>query len=149
MIYLITLIVFLLDFLTKWLVVSNLPFAQATPVFTHFNLFFVMNNGISFSFLRANSIASTWGLILLALIICGGIVYFIQKEKDKTSKIALSMILGGALGNIWDRIHYGAVVDFLDFYMDSHHFPAFNIADSFICIGVGLLLIKMYQKEKK
>lgn len=149
MIYFISLFAFLLDFLTKFLIVSHLELGQSIPVFSGFNLFLVMNKGISFSFLTAHSHGGVWGLIIMATLICLGIIYFIQHEKDPTSKMALALILGGALGNILDRIRYGAVIDFLDFYIGSYHWPAFNLADSFICIGVCFLLIKMFIKEKK
>ena len=85
----------------------------------------------------------------MAGLICLGIIYFIQHEKDPSSKMALALILGGALGNILDRIRYGAAIDFLDFYIGSYHWPAFNLADSFICMGVCFLLIKIFIKEKK
>lgn len=149
MIYLISFIVFILDLLTKSWAVSCLTFGVAKPILPLFNLTLVGNPGISFSMFTAHN---QWGimlLIILALSICGGIIYMIQKEKDALSRVALAMVLGGAVGNIWDRIHYGFVIDFLDFYWGKYHFPAFNIADSFICIGVGLLLLKMIKKENK
>lgn len=149
MIYLISLLAFGLDFLTKWWATSYLSYAVAQPVFPCFNLFLVGNRGISFSFLTAQSNIGVWFLIALALSICAMLVYMIQKEKDKFSRFALALVLGGALGNVLDRIRFGFVIDFLDFYWDKYHFPAFNLADSFICIGVALLLFKMMKKEKK
>ena len=149
MIYLISVFAFILDFLTKWWAVSSLEYGVPTPVFPCFNLFLVGNRGISFSFLSAKDATGIWLLIALALAICAFLIYLIQHEKDKFSRIALAMVLGGALGNVFDRLRYGFVIDFLDFYWDKHHFPAFNLADSFICIGVGLLLLKMMKKEKK
>ena len=149
MIYLISLFVLLFDLLTKHWAINTLTFGVPQPLFPLFNLTLVANRGISFSMLTADN---RWGvlfLIIAALVICGFIVYMIQKENDIFSKIALAMILGGAIGNIWDRIRYGFVIDFLDFYWGKYHFPTFNIADSFICIGVGLLLLKMMKKEKK
>jgi len=149
MIYLISLIVFILDLLTKSWAVSSLVFNVVNPILPFFNLTLVGNPGISFSILTANNKWDVLLLIIFALIICGGIIYMIQKEKDTFTRIALAMVLGGAIGNVWDRVHYGFVIDFLDFYWDKYHFPAFNIADSFICVGVGLLLLKMVKKEKK
>ena len=72
----------------------------------------------------------------------------IKREKDKIIRIALAMILGGALGNVLDRLRYGAVVDFLDFHWQQYHFPAFNIADSTICIGAGLILLQILRRKK-
>ena len=149
MIYLISLVIFVLDYFSKEIVVSNLPLARGVPVCPGFNLFFVLNNGISFSFLQAHSYFGVIGLVLLALVICIFLVYFIHHEKDNYSRLALAMVLGGAFGNIIDRIRYGAVIDFIDLYFGSYHWPSFNIADSFICIGMGLLFIKMCKKEKK
>ena len=149
MIYLISILAFVLDYLTKWWATTSLTYGIPTPVFPCFNLFLVGNPGISFSFLRADSSLGVWLLVGLALSICAFLIYLIQHEKDKFSRIALAMVLGGALGNVWDRINYGFVIDFLDFYWDKYHFPAFNLADSFICIGVALLLFRMIKKEKK
>lgn len=149
MIYLISFLVLAFDLLTKYWVVSTLTFGLSYPVMPSFNLTLLGNRGISFSMFSAHN---QWGVLLLiaiALIICGGIIYMIQKEKDTFSRVAMAMVLGGAIGNIWDRIQYGFVIDFLDFYWGKYHFPAFNIADSFINIGIGLLLLKMVKKEKK
>ena len=87
-------------------------------------------------------------LIGLALVICASIVYMIQKEKDKWVRIALAMILGGAIGNVVDRIRYGAVIDFLDFHWDNYHFPAFNIADSAISIGAFIIVLFLLRRKK-
>ena len=115
MIYLISLIVLILDLLTKNWAVSALTFGVPKAVFPFFNLTLVGNRGVSFSMFTANDQWGVWLLILFTVIICGFIIYLIQKEKDSFSKIALAMVLGGASGNIWDRIHYGFVIDFLDF----------------------------------
>ncbi len=82
-------------------------------------------------------------LIGLSLVICCFIIYYIQKEKDKWIQYGLACVLGGAFGNVWDRIHLGMVVDFLDFHWMQYHFPAFNIADSAISIGVAIMLVRM------
>ncbi len=149
MIYLISFIVFILDLLTKSWAVSALTFGVPKFIFPFFNLTLVGNPGISFSMLTADDKTGVWFLILLAMAICALIIYAIQKEKDTFSRVALAIVLGGAIGNIWDRIQYGFVIDFLDFHWERYHFPAFNLADSFICIGIGLLMIKMFIKKEK
>lgn len=149
MIYLISFIVFILDLLTKSWAVSALTFGVPKFIFPFFNLTLVGNPGISFSMLTADDKTGVWFLILLAMAICALIIYVIQKEKDTFSRVALAIVLGGAIGNIWDRIQYGFVIDFLDFHWERYHFPAFNLADSFICIGIGLLMIKMFIKKEK
>ena len=79
----------------------------------------------------------------------GLLIYWIQKEKNRGARLGLALILGGAIGNVIDRIRFGAVVDFLDFYVGEYHWPAFNIADSAICIGVAILLIASFKKGEK
>lgn len=98
--------------------------------------------------LTAHSELGIMLLIGLALAICLGIIYMIRQERDHLVRIALAMILGGALGNVFDRLRYGAVIDFLDFYWQKYHFPAFNIADSAICIGAGLILLQILRRKK-
>ncbi len=149
MIYFISLLVLGLDILTKYGAMSALTFGLPKKILPFFNLYLVGNTGISFSMFSAKGNAGVWTLIILSLAICTFIIYLIQKEKDSFSRVALAMVLGGALGNILDRIQYGFVIDFLDFHWRNYHFPAFNIADSFICIGVCLLLFKMMKKESK
>ena len=149
MIYLIPFLVILLDQLTKAWALSGLSLHRATAVIPGFNLFLTFNPGISFSFLTSNSPAMPWILSAFALIICGLIVYWLGREQDRMTRIGLTLILGGALGNVIDRIRFGAVVDFLDFYIGDYHWPAFNIADSAICIGVALILIRSLQKKEK
>ena len=91
----------------------------------------MLNNGSGLAF---------YGVTTLVIAISTYLIYWLWKEKNKTVQLALSFILGGALGNLADRFFYQGVVDFLDFHLGSYHWPAFNIADSFIFLGVLLLL---------
>ncbi len=148
MIYTVPFIVFILDWLTKY---GALKFLDAhTPLFVLpiFNLYLTFNPGISFSMLRADSPFGVWLLIGIACTICGFILYLFRKEHDPWTRFALMLVLGGALGNVWDRIRYGVVVDFLDFHWGAYHWPAFNIADSAICIGVAIMLWQTLRRKK-
>ena len=113
-----------------------------------FNLVLTFNKGVSFSFLTSDSPLMPWILSGFALFICLGICFWLRSEKDRLTRIGLALILGGAVGNVIDRIRLGAVVDFLDFYIGQYHWPAFNIADSAICIGVALILIRSFWRGK-
>ena len=148
MIYFISLIVFLLDFFTKLWALRGLIPHEPVSILPCFNLYLTFNRGVSFSMFSAQSAIGVWALISLTGIISVLIIYLIQNEKEKLSRIGLSMILGGAIGNLIDRIRFGSVVDFLDFYLGAHHWPAFNIADSAICIGVMFVLFQ-YMRRKK
>ena len=147
MIYLISLIVFLLDFGTKLWATKILIAHDPFPVFPCFNLYLTFNKGVSFSMFSAQSATGVWALIGLTGAISTLIIYFIQKEKEKLSRIGLAMVLGGAIGNLIDRIRFGSVIDFLDFYLGVYHWPAFNIADSAICVG-ALLILFQYMRRK-
>ena len=109
-----------------------------------FNLTLSFNRGAAFGLWTG--LSSGWREVVLAstILLALGVVGFLLTRpyyQSKLAQLALSAILGGAVGNVIDRFMYGAVVDFLDFYVGSYHWPAFNIADSAICVGVGLLLI--------
>lgn len=149
MIYLIILLTIVFDQVSKALVYADLPLYQPIPVCPFFNLFFTMNKGVSFSFLASDSPLVPWLLSGFALGVCGLLAYWIAHEKDKWTRIGLALVLGGALGNVIDRIRLGAVIDFLDFYIGTYHWPAFNVADSAICVGVAIIIIKSFQKKEK
>ncbi len=148
--YIIVLLVIACDFASKALIMSSLSFSsQSIHVLPCLNLVYVLNKGISFSMLQ------NWGpvsLIILTATITLTVAYCLHKDASFLGKIALALILGGAVGNLIDRIRFGGVVDFLDFHIGSYHWPAFNIADSAICLGVLLLLYQMIMypiKESK
>ena len=144
--FIIATLIVLADFTTKAIVLSHLSLGQSIEVSSFFNLVYVLNKGVSFSMLSNTGPVL---LTVLATLISLSVVYFMFKEKDSFSRTALALILGGAVGNIIDRVRYGAVVDFLDFHAFGYHWPAFNIADSAICIGVTLLLYQMIFIKKE
>ena len=148
MIYLISLIVFLLDFGTKFWAMKALVPHDPLPVFPCFNLYLTFNRGVSFSMFSAYSDVGVWGLIGLTGGISALIIYFIQKEREVLTRMGLALVLGGAIGNLLDRLRFGAVVDFLDFYWGQYHWPAFNVADSAICIGAVLILYQYVRRKK-
>ncbi len=148
MFYLIALFLILLDQISKIWILNHLVPYESVPVNSFFNLVLLHNRGISFSMLSSDHPSMPYILAFVALIICILIARQIKLENSRLNKWGYALILGGAIGNVIDRILYGSVVDFLDFYYDIYHWPAFNLADSFICVGAGLLILG-FIKEKK
>ncbi len=149
MVYLVPLVVFLLDWITKYAAVTFLDMHTPMQILPVFNLYLTFNPGISFSMLPANNSYGVWLLIGIACLICAFILYVFRKEKETWTRLALMLVLGGAIGNVWDRLRYGVVIDFLDFHFGNYHWPAFNIADSAICIGVAIMLWQTLKKRKE
>lgn len=144
----IALAILAVDLLTKRWVESSLFFGQQIPITSFFNLILAYNSGAAFSFLSDAGGWQRWFLSSIAVGASVFIVYLLHKNKDqKLLCLSLSMILGGALGNLWDRITLGHVVDFLDFYVGNYHWPAFNVADAAIVVGAGLLIIESFQNK--
>ena len=106
-----------------------------------FNLVRAWNTGVSFSMFNNWGGAGVILLSLISITIVCFLLYWMYKEKSKIIQISLGLIIGGAIGNVIDRVRMGAVFDFLDFYIGDHHWPAFNLADSFICIGATIIII--------
>lgn len=135
----------LLDQVSKHLILQSFQPGAVRPVVDGlFNLTLTFNRGAAFGLW--SGLPPGWREVILALTILFALLvvgYFLTRSyyQNALSQIALSMILGGACGNIIDRVRLGAVVDFLDVYYGSYHWPAFNVADSAICIGVGMLLL--------
>jgi signal peptidase II len=146
-------IVFALDRLTKRIIESRMSvFDTYTVIPGFFDIVHARNRGAAFSMFADST--SPWrpffliGLSLAALILVAGILRK-ASNLDKPTAIGLSLILGGALGNVFDRIVSGAVTDFLDFYVGALHWPAFNVADSAIVIGSGLLLLSLLRPKQQ
>lgn len=140
-----------LDQLSKALVLINIRNGESIPVIPGlFDLTLTYNRGAAFGFLAG--VEDGLRHVLLALTTClalGAVLYFLIKDysKDPLAQGALAMIVGGAFGNIIDRFRLGAVVDFLDVFYGTYHWPAFNLADSFICVGVAVLLFRRPKKD--
>jgi len=139
--------VFLLDRFTKWLIETHVSFVDTLRVIPgFFDIVHAENRGVAFSLF--NDSTSEWRTTLLvlfsiaAVVLVGGFIFRRADRLDRFSLAGFALILGGALGNVFDRIVWGRVTDFLDFYISSYHWPAFNVADSAIVIGSVLLLIE-------
>jgi signal peptidase II len=113
-----------------------------------FNIVFTWNPGTSFSLFRALGESAPVVIIALTALVIGFLGhYFFTRAKD-FEKLPLALIIGGAIGNLIDRIRFGAVIDFLDFHVVAWHWPAFNIADICICLGVGLYVLNLIRNKK-
>jgi signal peptidase II len=135
--------------------------ARVVEVFSFFNLVSAWNTGVSFSMFNDLGGMGVYILSLFALIVVGFLFFWLRKEQSCLMQLALGFVIGGAVGNVIDRLRQGAVFDFLDVHVGAHHWPAFNVADSFICIGACLIIchgvfaekdvkkVKSIQKEKK
>jgi signal peptidase II len=134
-------LVIVLDQITKLAVLRFFAPGEGLEITSFFNLVLVFNRGAAFSFLADAGGWQKWFFLVLALGISAWIIGMLKKHADEVLlALALSLVLGGALGNVIDRVLYGAVVDFLDFHLAGWHFPAFNVADSAITVGAVLLV---------
>jgi signal peptidase II len=132
---------------TKHAVQQRLVLYQKVEVIQgFFNLVHVRNTGGAFGvFGGERGGLGSWLFVMVSIIAIGSILFlFLRlKEDERILPLSLSLVLSGAIGNLIDRLRYGEVVDFLDFYLFSYHWPAFNIADSAICLGIGLMALKI------
>jgi signal peptidase II len=147
----VSLVIIILDQITKWLVLVNMPMYESIPIIENmFNLTHIHNKGGAFGFMADQSPLLRQilfhGVSLLSL---GVIVYFYHQAPPQYPflLVSLSLIFGGAVGNLIDRFRMGEVVDFLDFYIGSYHWPAFNVADSAVSVGVTVLMYYMIVKK--
>jgi signal peptidase II len=133
---------FAVDQLSKNFIANLFAADAAVKSFgSYFNVVEAWNTGVSFSMLNNGGV---WGTVLLSMFAIGVVVFllaWLKNEQSTTVQAALGLIIGGALGNVVDRIRFGAVYDFLDFHYGTWHWPAFNAADSFICIGAFLIIL--------
>ncbi len=141
-------LVIVLDQVTKWLIVENFVLGERIGIMPFFNLTLAHNYGAAFSFLAGAGGWQRWFFTFIALaasVILTAWLWRLPKY-DRWTAIALSLILGGALGNLYDRITLGYVVDFLDFYWEPYHFPAFNVADSAITVGAAMIILDLFRQ---
>lgn len=139
----VTALVLLLDRTTKCLALKHLTAYQELPVFSFFNFTLAYNKGAAFSFLDKSSGWQSWMFGGISLIASVAILIWMFRlpAKFRWMNVSLALILGGAIGNLWDRFLYGHVIDFLDFHLRLWHWPVFNVADSAICVGAVMLVI--------
>jgi signal peptidase II len=143
--YLLALLVIVADYLSKAAMLSAFAPGESRALAPFFNLVLVFNKGAAFSFLAS---APGWQLpffATIAAVASAVIAYLIRKHRaNKLFCLGLALILGGALGNLYDRVVYGHVVDFLDFHAAGWHWPAFNVADSGITVGAAVLIVESF-----
>lgn len=136
-------IILIFDQISKYWVLNELLGEQAGIVYTSFfNVVRAWNTGVSFSMFNDYGSLGIILLSLVAIVIVVMLLGWLFKEQNKLVQLALGFIIGGAIGNVIDRIRLGAVFDFLDFHIGESHWPAFNVADSFICIGAAIIIIE-------
>ena len=147
---LIALAVIFFDQLSKWVIVNHVMVASVIiPITNFFNLVLTFNRGVSFGLFASTSSEGKWILICLTSGLSCVLIWWLYTAKSNLSVFAFGMIIGGAIGNIIDRVLIGAVVDFLDFYAFGYHWPAFNIADASICFGAALLIFESLATRDK
>jgi signal peptidase II len=149
----VALVVFALDQLAKWFVTGPLGINQLGDqlvLLPIFNFTYTENNGISLGLLNATTEVGRWMLVALTSAIAVGVAVWIGREKNRVDQIALGMVLGGALGNILDRVRHGYVVDFADLHFgDFRPFLVFNVGDAAISIAVVILLLRAFLSRKE
>lgn len=145
---LLSIVVVIADLVSKSMASSMLEYANPVPVLPSFNLTLLHNTGAAFSFLAAAGGWQRWFFVGLAVVVSIALVKWLSTLKnDRWLAIAIALILGGALGNLYDRITLGYVVDFLHFYWRDYHFPAFNLADTAISIGAAMMILDLFRSK--
>ena len=147
----VSLLVIVLDQLTKLWASSALSYAEPVPIIPFLNLTLLHNTGAAFSFLSEAGGWQRWFFALVALVISAVILVWIRRLPNGKVWLAISLalVLGGALGNVWDRIFLGYVVDFIDVYYQRWHWPAFNLADAAISVGAVMLIIDSLRSDSR
>jgi signal peptidase II len=143
-------VIMVIDQITKYLITQNFTLHKVVEVTAFFNLVLVYNPGAAFSFLSDAAGWQRWFFIVIALVAAVWIVFLLRRYPRQTLFcFALSLVLAGALGNVIDRILFGAVIDFLDFHAYGWHWPAFNVADAAITCGAVLLVWDGFRPSSK
>lgn len=146
----VALLVVLADRATKLLAFYTLTLYSPQRISSFFNFTLAYNKGAAFSFLNDASGWQMWLFGSLAVLVSVSILIWLRRlsSLQRWMSVALSLIMGGALGNLWDRIQYGYVIDFLEFHMSTWSWPAFNIADSAICVGAFMIIVDTFFARK-
>ena len=136
--------IFIFDQATKYYIKANIGFHESVRVLPFFDIVYTENSGSAFGMFRE------FGSLFFIIISLAAVLFLTALIiKDRTNAFPYSLLLGGAAGNLLDRMLYGRVTDFLDFYVGTHHWPAFNVADSALTIGIVLLMIRTVMGAKK
>jgi signal peptidase II len=147
----VSLAVIVLDQWSKWMVEVHLPHHAAHPLIPGFlNLTHVRNTGVAFGLFASEGLAGgSWLLTLLGLaaLTAVGVYFWFAPARDRLLLVALALVVGGAIGNLIDRVSSGAVTDFIDVYVGLHHWPSFNVADSAISIGIVLMALDSFRSH--
>ncbi len=146
---LLSLLLFAVDYITKAVVVANMKLYESIEILPIFNFTYMHNYGAAFSFLSDAGGWQRWFFSTIAVVISLLLTYWLKKLPAKNWVLcgAYAMVIGGAIGNLVDRLVHGFVVDFLHFYYQDWHYPAFNVADIAIVCGAGLLLFDAFKGE--
>ncbi len=144
-------VAFVLDLLTKYIVVQKFALYESVNILPVFNLTYVRNTGAAFSFLADHDGWQKFFFIGLAIVISSMLIYFMAKSEaaQKLQNAAYALIIGGALANAVDRAYNGYVIDFFDFYWRDWRYPVFNVADIAICVGAALIALDAFKQGKK
>ena len=142
-------IVVTFDLYSKYLIQQHFVFGDLHSVTSFFDLVRYHNEGSAFGFLNDAGGWQKWFFNGISIVASVVIIYLLRKHSnEKLFCAGLALVLGGAIGNLYDRVTLGYVVDFLNFHLNNHYWPAFNVADSAICVGVGLLLLDSFKASK-
>jgi signal peptidase II len=142
-------LVVVLDQLSKWIVLDRLHFGETIYVAPFWNWVLTYNPGAAFSFLADQPGWQRWLFTALALAVSGWIALLLRQRPPKLQALALTLVMGGALGNVIDRVRFGAVVDFIQWHVAGYYWPAFNVADSAITVGAILLVVEQLTTSGK
>ena len=145
--FLFAVVVFVIDIASKFWILNHFFLYESVNLLPFFSITYVHNIGAAFSIFEGQR----WILATVAFVVSVVIIYMLYRNnrQQKLENISLALILGGALGNLFDRLYHGFVVDFLDVNFGDWHYPTFNIADCAICLGIGLFILGNYAKPKK
>jgi signal peptidase II len=143
-------LVLLADQATKWLVLQTMPLGDVIPITDFFNLVHVRNPGAAFSFLADAGGWQRWLFAVFAIGVSALLIFMMRRAPEqRLFCFAAALVIGGAIGNLIDRLVFGEVIDFLDFHWQGWHWPAFNIADSGITVGAFLIIADEFLRMRK